>query len=133
MDKTEFLKEILAKGKKLKETADESEILKADEGCKIMLQLSEKIVDVILNDDIIKDDMEDWALTILLALGRATAIMLEGLDHVHATGFMPAEIMYTKIVLPASLGIIHLGIIQSHVEERAKTKSQEEEDGKGDS
>ena len=117
MDKTEFLKEILAKGKKLKETADESKILETDEECEIMFQLSEKITDIILDNDLIKDDMEGWASIILLALGRATAMILEGLDHVHATGFMPAEIMYTKLVLPASLGII-----QSHIEERAKTK-----------
>ena len=114
MDKMEFLKEILAKGKKLEETADESEKLEVDEGCKIMLQLSEKIIDVILDNDLIKDDMKDWATIILLALGRATAIVLEGLNHVHATGSMPTEIMYTKIVLPSSLEIVQL-----HMEEKA--------------
>ena len=110
MDKIEFLKEILAKGKKLEETADESEILETDEECKIMLQLSEKIIDVIIDNDLIKDDMKGWASIILLALGRATAIVLKGLDHVLATDFMFAEIMYTKIVLPTSLGIIQLQV-----------------------
>lgn len=128
MDKTEFLKEILAAGKKLEESADRSKILETDEECKIMFQLSGKIIDVILNNDFIKDDTKGWASIILLALGRTTAIVLEGLNHVHATGFMPAEVMYTKIVLPASLGII-----QSHVEEKAKARVQKEENGEGDS
>ena len=127
MDKIEFLKEILAKGKKLEESTDKSKRLETDEEYKIMIQLSEKIKDVILDNDLIKDNMKGWVSIILLALGRATSIILEGLDHVHATGFIPAEIMYTKIVLPASLGII-----QSHTEEEVKAKVQKEENGEGD-
>ena len=130
MDKKELLDNIVAMAEELKKNSAEKseEMLKTDEECKVMLKLSERIVDTILEEGLIKDDMKGWPSIVMLALGRATAIILSSLDHVHATGFMPAEIMYERIVLPASLGII-----QSHVEKRAKAKSQEEEDGEGDS
>lgn len=95
-----------------------------------MLKISNNVIEAALGEGLIKEGMS-YASIIMLALGRATAIVLYGLNKVGATGIIPPEILYEQIVLPSSLGAIEKEKAEKEEKEASESQKEEkkEEDG----
>lgn len=66
-----------------------------------MFELSNAILKVVRNFKPFIDGQQGWVTLLLMALGRATSIIVAGLDHIGATT-MPAMEVYTNMILPMS-------------------------------
>lgn len=64
-----------------------------------MFRMSNEILQVIHKFAEGEKSEKDWPNMIILALGRATAVALKGLDHIGATK-IPAMELYTQLILP---------------------------------
>ena len=77
------------------------EYLQAEKDIQPMFELSSAILEVVKNYKPFRDGQQGWVTLLLMALGRATSIILAGLDHIGATT-LPAMEVYTNMILPMS-------------------------------
>lgn len=77
------------------------EYLQAEIDIQPMFELSNAILEVVKNFKPFRDGQQGWVTLLLMALGRATSIIVAGLDHIGATS-MPAMEVYTNMILPMS-------------------------------
>ena len=78
---------------------DSPEFEQAEEQIEPMLELSKTLVNDIAKFKPLQKGEKGWQSLILLALGRTTSILLNALDHIHATT-IPAMDLYVNLILP---------------------------------
>ncbi len=125
-----ILEDIEKLSDEVKKTVSGEEALKTEEECEIMLKVSNNVIEAALGEGLIKEDMS-YSSIIMLALGRATAIILYCLDKVGAIGIIPPEILYEQIILPSSLALIKKEKAEKEEKEASESQKEEkkEEDG----
>ena len=96
----ELLKEVLGSMPKTEE-----EYKDAMGSIEPMFRMSNEILQVIHKFAEGKESEKDWPSMIILALGRATAVALKGLDRIGATK-IPAMELYTQLILPICYHIV---------------------------
>lgn len=96
----EELEELIAKIK-ARIPKGSPEYLQAEKDIQPMFELSNAILEVVKNFKPFIEGQQGWVTLLLMALGRATSIILAGLDHIGATS-MPAMEVYTNMILPMS-------------------------------
>lgn len=96
----EELEELIAKVK-ARFPKDSPEYQQAEQEIQPIFELSSAILEVVKNFKPFRDGQQRWVTLLLMALGRATSIILAGLDHIGATT-MPAMEVYTNMIFPMS-------------------------------
>lgn len=96
----EELEELIAKVKE-RIPKGSPEYLQAEKDIQPMFELNRAILEVVKNFKPFIEGQQGWVTLLLMALGRATSIILAGLDHIGATS-MPAMEVYTNVILPMS-------------------------------
>ena len=98
--KEEFLKEVLGSTPKTEEKYKD-----AMGSIESTFRMSNEILQVIHKFAEGEESEKDWPNMIILALGRATAVALKGLDRIGATK-IPAMELYTQLILPVCYRIV---------------------------